>query len=77
MSKKHPAHYLEPQVREKIALVIAKHNNAMFREIEQYYGVVHLNATDGRVYKGGLAKIFTVIFRAVAREYYDFGGRKY
>jgi hypothetical protein len=77
MSKKYPRHYLEPQVREHIAKTVAKHENAMFRELEQYYGAVHLSATDSRVYKGAIGKVFTVMFRAVAREYYDFGGRKY
>lgn len=36
-----------------------------------------MSATDSRVYKGAIGKIFTVMFRAIAKEYYDFGGRKY
>ena len=70
-------HYLKSQVRKNIAKIVAKHENAMFRELEQYYGAVHLSATDSKVYKGALGKVFMVMFRAVAREYYDFGGRKY
>lgn len=70
-------HYLKSQVKEYVAKVVAKHENAMFRELEQYYGVVHLSATDARVYKGAIGKIFTVMFRAISKEYYDFGGRKY
>ena len=77
MSKRYPKHYLEPQVRDNIAIIVARHENAMFKEIEQYYGAVHLSQTDSRVYKGAITKIFTVMFRAVAKEYYDFGGRKY
>lgn len=67
--------YLESQVRDRISNIVAKHENAMFREIEQYYGTVHLSATDSRVYKGAINKIATVMFRVVAKEYYDFGGR--
>lgn len=64
-------------VREKIASIVIKHMNAMFRELEQYYGVVHLNQTEAKSYKSALSRIHSVLFRAVASEYYDFGGRRY
>lgn len=70
-------HYLRDQVRIDIAKIIAKHENNLFREIEHRYGPLHLSAVDSRVYKGAISKIFTSIFRAVAKEYYDFGGRSY
>lgn len=70
-------HYQKAIVQDKITSIVSKHLNAMFREIEQYFGTVHLSVTDARVYKGAIKKIFTVMFRVVAKEYYDFGGRKY
>ena len=59
-----------------INALVVEHINRLYRQLEQYYGTVHLNAVDHRSYKLGIKKIQTALSRSVLRTYYDYGGRR-